>query len=159
MRAFQGYNPARKMSTAATQSPNAAELARKAGVRLTRQRCAVLQTVLDAHDHPTAALIYERTKPGVPGLSLATVYNTLETLHEAGLINRLHVDNASSRYCKNLVPHVHLINESTGEVTDIHLKEGLSIEDVFELPAGVCITGMEACLRGQFSAKTTTPST
>lgn len=145
------------MSDAQEQHPDAATLARKAGVRLTRQRLAVLQTVLDAEDHPTAALIYERTLRRDPALSLATVYNTLETLHEAGLINRLHFDDGTARYCKNLVPHVHLIDETTGEVLDIHLKEGLCAEDIFELPAGVCITGMEACLRGHFSSKPSTP--
>lgn len=144
------------MSTAATQPPNVADLARKVGVRLTRQRRAVLQTVLDSCDHPTAALIYERTSEHVPGISLATVYNTLETLNAAGLINRLHFDNSSSRYCPNLVPHAHLLNESTGEVTDIFLKPGLRAEDVFELPEGMCITGMEACLRGHFSSKKST---
>lgn len=134
-------------------------LARKAGLRLTPQRLAVLETLLDSCDHPTAARICERTRRRVPGISRATVYNALETLNEAGLINRLHLDHASSRYCPNLVPHVHLLNESTGEVTDIRLKAGLRAEDVFELPEGVCITGMEACLRGQFSAKTTHSAT
>lgn len=142
------------MSNAPAQSPNATDLARKAGVRLTRQRLAVLQTVLGSCDHPTAALIFERTKQRMPGISLATVYNSLETLNAVGLINRLHFDNSSSRYCPNLVPHAHLLNESTGEVTDIFLKAGLRAEDVFELPEGMCITGMEASLRGQFSAKT-----
>lgn len=130
-------------------------LARKAGLRLTPQRLAVLETLLDSCDHPTAARICERTRQRVPGISRATVYNALDTLNEAGLINRLHFDHDSSRYCPNLVPHVHLLNESTGEVTDIHLKAGLRAEDIFELPEGVCITSMEACLRGQFSAKTT----
>lgn len=151
------YHLARTMSTATLQHPQAADLARKAGVRLTQQRCAVLQTVLDSCDHPTAALIYERTMQRVPGISLATVYNALETLNAAGLINRLHFDNSSSRYCPNLIPHAHLLNESTGEVTDIFLKAGLRAEDVFELPEGMCITGMEACLRGHFSSKTSTP--
>ena len=157
MQAFQGYNRARKMSDAPEQHPDAATLARKAGVRLTRQRLAVLQTVLDAEDHPTAALIYERTLQQEPGLSLATVYNALETLHEAGLINRLHFDDGSARYCKNLVPHVHFIDETTGEVLDIHLKAGLCAEDIFELPEGVRITGMEASLRGHFSSKKSNP--
>lgn len=145
------------MSNAPAQHLNAAELARKAGVRLTQQRCAVLQTVLDSCDHPTAALIFERTKQSMPCISLATVYNTLETLNAAGLINRLHFDNSSSRYCPNLVPHAHLLNEQTGEVLDIRLKAGLRAEDVFELPEGMCVTGMEACLRGHFSSKKSTP--
>lgn len=157
MRAFQGYNRARKMNTTPEQHPDAATLARKAGVRLTRQRLAVLQTVLDAADHPTAALIYERTLQKESGLSLATVYNALDTLHEAGLINRLYFDDGTARYCKNLVPHVHLIDETTGEVLDIHLKAGLCAEDIFELPAGVRITGMEASLRGHFSSKKSNP--
>lgn len=130
-----------------------AEWARQSGIRLTRQRRAVLETVLHSDDHPTAALIFERTRQTEPGISLATVYNTLEKLNAAGMINRLHFDNASSRYCSNLVSHVHLIIEGSGEVHDIHMKKGITAADIFELPEGVCITGLEACLHGQFSAK------
>lgn len=126
----------------------ATSLIRRAGVRITRQRRAVLETILISHDHPTAALIYERTQSHMPGISLATVYNCLETLSETGIINHLNFDNGPSRFCPNLEPHVHLLDDSSNQVLDIQLKPGLRPEDVFELPPGTCVTRMDACLHG-----------
>ena len=126
----------------------AKSLVRRAGVRMTRQRRAVLETILNSHDHPTASQIYERTSRGCQGISLATVYNCLETMAGVGLINQLHFNNGPSRYCPNLVPHVHVLDDASNRVLDIHLKHGLRVEDIFDLPEGVQIRSMDACLRG-----------
>jgi Fur family peroxide stress response transcriptional regulator len=138
------------MVTSKSNSPRsmATSLVRNAGVRMTRQRRAVLETILASHDHPTAAIIFERTKAHMPGISLATVYNCLETLSESGIINHLNFDNGPSRFCPNLEPHVHLLDDTNNRVLDIQLKPGLRPEDVFELPEGTCVTRMDACLHG-----------
>lgn len=127
----------------------ATSLVIKAGMRMTQQRRAVLETILSSHDHPTAAMIYERTKANMPGISLATVYNCLESMAETGIINHLNFDNGPSRFCPNLEPHVHLLDDKTNRVLDVQLKSGLRPEDVFELPEGTCVTRMDACLRGR----------
>ena len=127
----------------------ATSLVIKAGMRMTQQRRAVLETILSSHDHPTAAMIYERTKANMPGISLATVYNCLESMAETGIINHLNFDNGPSRCCPNLEPHVHLLDDETNRVLDVQLKSGLRPEDVFELPEGTCVTRMDACLRGR----------
>ena len=126
----------------------ATSLVIKAGMRMTQQRRAVLETILCSHDHPTAAMIYERTKANMPGISLATVYNCLESMAETGIINHLNFDNGPSRFCPNLEPHVHLLDDETNRVLDVQLKSGLRPEDVFELPEGTCVTRMDACLHG-----------
>ena len=64
----------------------AAFMVRKAGVRMTRQRRAVIEVLLQSYDHPTAAQIFERAKDILPGISLATVYNCIETLAAEKLI-------------------------------------------------------------------------
>ena len=127
----------------------ATSLVIKAGMRMTQQRRAVLETILSSHDHPTAAMIYERTKANMPGISLATVYNCLESMAETGIINHLNFDNGPSRFCPNLEPHVHLLDDESNRVMDVQLKSGLRPEDVFELPEGTCVTRMDACLRGR----------
>ena len=127
----------------------ATSLVIKAGMRMTQQRRAVLETILSSHDHPTAAMIYERTKANMPGISLATVYNCLESMAETGIINHLNFDNGPSRFCPNLAPHVHLLDDESNRVLDVQLKPGLRPEDVFELPEGTCVTRMDACLRGR----------
>lgn len=77
------------------------KLINKARLRHTRQRRAVLETILQSHDHPSAATIFQRAVKRLPGISLATVYNCLEALSAKRIINQLHFDNGPSRYCPN----------------------------------------------------------
>lgn len=148
---YNHYKTNHKMT--ATHTPvgirrQAASLVKRAGVRMTRQRHVVLEVVLSSCDHPTAATIYERCRQHLSGISLATVYNSLEAMTEAGIINHLHFDNGPSRYCANLVPHVHMQDEANDRVIDVQLKEGLRPEDVFDLPEGTRVCRMDACLHG-----------
>ena len=140
-------DPTGKEVTRRTATP--AFMVRKAGVRMTRQRRAVIEVLLQSYDHPTAAQIYERAKEKLPGISLATVYNCIESLAEQKLINQLHFDNGPCRFCPNVEPHGHVMDDETNRVIDVQLKDGLSPEDVFELPEGVHIKSMEAYLHGE----------
>ncbi len=126
----------------------AAAMVKGAGVRMTRQRRAVLETIVASCDHPTAALIHERTRHSHGNISLATVYNCLDTMVEAGIINQLNFDNGPSRYCANFEPHVHLLDDASQQVMDVHLRPGVRLEDVFTLPEGARICRMDACLHG-----------
>lgn len=121
---------------------------RCARLRMTRQRRVVIDVLIDSDDHPTAAQIYERAKGLMPGISLATIYNSLEALVDAKLVNHLHPDNGPARYCPNVVPHIHLMDDRSQRVIDVQLKPGLRPEDVFDLPEGVTVETMEAYLHG-----------
>ncbi|MBR4309639.1 MAG: transcriptional repressor [Akkermansia sp.] len=122
-------------------------------LRMTRQRRIVIDILLASDDHPTAAQIYERARSMMPGISLATIYNSLDALVDAKLVNHLHPDNGPSRYCPNVVPHIHLMDDKTQRVIDVQLKEGLTPADVFDLPEGVTIDAMEAYLHGAIPDK------
>ncbi len=126
----------------------AAAMVKGAGVRLTRQRRAVLDVIVAACDHPTAALIHERARQTYGNISLATVYNCLDTMVAAGIINQLNFDNGPSRYCANFEPHVHLLDDASQQVIDVQLRPGVKLEDVFTLPEGARICRMDACLHG-----------
>ncbi len=129
-----------------------------AGVRMTRQRRAVLEVIVAACDHPTAALIHERTRQAHGNISLATVYNCLETMVAAGIINQLNFDNGPSRYCANFEPHVHLLDDASQQVVDVQLRPGVRLEDVFTLPEGARVCRMDACLHGIIPPSTSTHS-
>ncbi|MBE6417080.1 MAG: transcriptional repressor [Akkermansiaceae bacterium] len=122
-------------------------------LRMTRQRRIVIDVLIDSDDHPSAAQIYERAKLRMPGISLATIYNSLDALVDAKLVNHLHPDNGPSRYCPNVVPHIHLMDDNTQRVIDVQLKHGLTPQDVFDLPEGVTIDTMEAYLHGSIPDK------
>ena len=62
---------------------------KQAGMRLTPQRMAICEFVLNTDTHPTAAQIYENMRSEYPSLSLMTVYNTLNALVNLGMVNVL----------------------------------------------------------------------
>lgn len=118
-------------------------------VRLTTQRKAVLRALTENCGHPTVRELFEQTRKLVPNISLATIYNSLQALQEAGLVNHHRLSSGGARFCINKEPHVHMLDESTGRMMDVKLKAGVRLEDVFELPAGVSITSMRAYLHGR----------
>jgi Fur family peroxide stress response transcriptional regulator len=91
------------------------------GLRATPQRELVYRSLLEQRDHPTAEEVFARVKPEMPSISLATVYNCLETLVQCHLIRQVHRDRNSTRYCPNLRPHAHFHDEATGEIHDVDL--------------------------------------
>ena len=93
------------------------EQLRKRGVRLTPQRLAIAETVINSTDHPTVQQIHERVQDHFPSMTLATIYSTLDVLESGGLIQQLPFAK-QSRYESNLEPHVNLVCVQCGNVTD-----------------------------------------
>jgi Fur family transcriptional regulator, ferric uptake regulator len=92
---------------------------RAEGVRVTKQRLAILQVLREATDHPRADDILLRAKGIDPSVSLATVYRTLGVLEKAGTVLRNEFDGAGARYeLANTAHHDHLIDLDTGEVME-----------------------------------------
>jgi len=91
-----------------------------AGMRLTPQRIAICHLLTESDTHPTAAQIYETLKPTFASLSLATVYNTLETLVGLGAVNVLgHAGDDHVHYDADTEPHVNLACVSCHKIVDI----------------------------------------
>ena len=86
-----------KLSTESRETLNQA--LSQCGLRSTRQREQVYSILLGKHDHPTADEIYNRAKEEMPPISLATVYNCLDTLVECGLARQVNFERESTRYC------------------------------------------------------------
>ena len=84
------------------------ERMREWAVRVTPQRLAIAEVVLNSSDHPTVQQIYERVKGHFPSMTLATIYSTLGVLQKSGLIQELPFQK-QSRYEPNMEPHVNLV--------------------------------------------------
>jgi Fur family peroxide stress response transcriptional regulator len=97
---------------------------RAAGCRITEQRRVVLDYLADTQTHPSAHKVYEEARKRYSGLSLATVYNTLETLVKIGAIRVIEFNAADNRHETNLTPHVNLICTVCGKILDF--EEGFS---------------------------------
>ncbi|MCF6313745.1 MAG: transcriptional repressor [Verrucomicrobiales bacterium] len=118
------------------------------GLRMTKQRKLVYDVLLDERDHPTATEVYMRSKQRMSSISLATVYNCLETLSAAGLVKQVNVGRDASRYCPNLAQHAHFICVKCEQVLDIDLKNDKEVESVWELPEGARIDQLEVAMKG-----------
>lgn len=90
------------------------------GVRFTPQRQAILEYLLSTDSHPTAEEIYKQVKVRFPGVSLGTIYNTLNMLQENGYILELPCGDMSSRFDGNPVNHYHVMCSGCGKVVDFH---------------------------------------
>lgn len=80
---------------------------RQNGLRITPQRRAIVELLVDDDSHPTAAQVYERLLPTMPDISRATVYNTLHELSELGELRLVHdLPEGGHRYdTKNEIHH------------------------------------------------------
>ncbi|MDY7110462.1 MAG: transcriptional repressor, partial [Planctomycetota bacterium] len=96
-------------------------------LRCTRQRMAVFEALRESHSHPTAEELYRIVRPGMEKLSLATVYNALEALCTAGLVQRMPMSNGCCRYDADTEWHLHVRFPETAEIEDLpaHLSEKL----------------------------------
>lgn len=120
----------------------------QSGLRSTRQREVVYGVVAVAKDHPTADEIFARCRQEMPTISLATVYNCLETLHDCSLIRQVNFERESTRYEPNLQPHAHFYCDKSGQVMDVQLPEELFAKLTSLLPQTASLSSIELNFRG-----------
>lgn len=131
-----------------TTQPAYEETISHSGHRLTPQRREVYNVLLEDRDHPTATEVFLRAKKRVPTISLATVYNCLETLVECGLAKQVNVEREATRYCPNLSEHGHFVCDSCGIVSDIPVAKGGALTQFLKVPTGFSVNHSEITLRG-----------
>jgi Fe2+ or Zn2+ uptake regulation protein len=87
--------------------------------RVTPQRLAIAAAVRDLDRHATAEQIYTDVAGRMPGVSLPTVYATLELLEEIGLVRRIASDSGTALFDPRTDEHHHLVCRVCGAIADI----------------------------------------
>ncbi|ALX48947.1 peroxide-responsive transcriptional repressor PerR [Lentibacillus amyloliquefaciens] len=113
---------------------------RGSGVRITPQRHAVLEYLLNSMIHPTADDIYKALESKFPNMSVATVYNNLRVLRQIGLVRELTYGDSSSRFDYNSSEHYHIICEECGKIEDFHYPVLDEVESLAEQVTGFDVT-------------------
>lgn len=90
---------------------------RKEGFRITPQRMAIVDYVMNTEEHPSAEHIHKVIQKQHPMVSLSTVYKTLDLLREKRLLNEIEV-NGESRFDPNTGEHVNLVCLNCGIIED-----------------------------------------
>lgn len=96
---------------------------RARGQRVTPQRLAIAAVLRDMDHHATAEEIHGLVGKRVPGISLPTVYSTLELMEDLGLVRRLVTDGGSALFDARTDGHHHAICRYCGLVTDIRAAQ------------------------------------
>jgi Fur family ferric uptake transcriptional regulator len=96
------------------------ELIRSHGLRRTPQRQATLEAVAAASGHATAEDIVKRVRRKLPAVSPSTVYRTLASLEEVGILCHAHLGHTASVYHVGTAGlHQHLVCERCGAMQEV----------------------------------------
>lgn len=90
-------------------------------LELTKQRRTVLRVIRESDKHLTANEVFEDARRLLPGISFATVYNSLRYLKQEGLIGEIRFGTDANLYDRKLTRHDHAICNNCGKLVDIEL--------------------------------------
>jgi Fur family transcriptional regulator, peroxide stress response regulator len=96
---------------------------RKSGAKLTNQRMEIYREVAMSEEHPYAEEIYSRVRKRLPSISLDTVYRTLWSLLDLGLISTLGPPRKTVRFDANMDSHHHFVCTKCGMTVDFYSKK------------------------------------
>lgn len=135
---------------AATMTPQdrAKQWLAKGGLRPTRQRVALAELLIgDGHDrHVTAESLFEAAGRAGASVSLATVYNTLRSFTEVGLLAEITVDASRSYFDTRTDEHAHFFWEDDAHLTDAP-QGAVAFAKLPEAPEGAEISRVDVVLR------------
>ncbi|MDA0329143.1 MAG: transcriptional repressor [Gemmatimonadetes bacterium] len=119
------------------------------GQRFTEQRAAVFRYLSHTDVHPTADDVFLAVRLALPGISLATVYKSLETLVGCGLAVKLSYADAAARYDGRTDPHHHARCIACSRVVDLpgDLSRG-EVDALRDRATGFTVTGYRLELSG-----------
>lgn len=133
-------------------------LLRGHGLRVTQQREEIYAELASSRSHPSADELFAAVRRRQPGMSLATVYNTLEAFATAGLCLKI-PSSGATRYDADITDHVHIHTED-GRVIDVPSELGRDLlasisPDAIarvERELGVSISGVKLGFTGSVSS-------
>ncbi len=104
---------------------------REKGLKLTAQRLAVIDVLVEKNLlHPSARVIYDAAKGRTRGLSLSTVYLTLNELSKHGIIKTLEFDKMENRYEGTVTDHINLVCKNCRRIMDYKLPVDIDSGEV-----------------------------
>ncbi len=142
------------------KEPDIPEILKSVGLRVTPQRDAILRHIIDRKGHMSADQIYRFMQGSLPNLSVSTVYNTLKSLSDAGLIREIKFGDGASLFDANREPHHHMVCTvckelfdfyllATPDLTQIAQQVHFHIEEYHIQVKGIC----DACQRRMIDVK------
>jgi Fe2+ or Zn2+ uptake regulation protein len=119
---------------------------RASGLKVTPQRQLLFRLLHDNCTHPTADSLFSEASQQMPGISLRTVYQTLNDLTEMGELLTIDVGTGSARFDPNVSDHHHAVCDECGAVHDVYVNrapemrglDGFAVADAHIVFRGLC---------------------
>ncbi len=142
-----GANSAMAKSEGGVLPTQALERLARAGLRPTRQRVALARRLFTGQDrHVTAKGLHGEVLADDASVSLATVYNTLRQLEEAGELRELVVESGRSFFDTNTTHHHHFYFEESGILVDLPV-DSVTLGAMPPPPPGATIARVDIIVR------------
>lgn len=116
---------------------------------LTKQRQAVLSVIRESEKHLTANEVFDSARVLLPGISFATVYNSLHFLKQEGHIGEIRFGNDSTRYDRKLSRHDHALCNNCGKLVDLEIALPIDLMEKAAMQSSFKAESVEVTLRGQ----------
>ena len=114
----------------------------------TKQRQTVLRVIRESNEHLTANEVFDDARRLLPGISFATVYNSLRYLKEAGHIAEISFGNGASRFDALTTRHDHAICNNCGKLVDMEIELPQEVVDFAAEFSKFKLESIELTLRG-----------
>lgn len=108
-----------------------------AGIKLTHQRLDIFAELINSSGHPSVDEVYARIQKRNPSIAIDTVYRTLATFDDIGVIKKLHIMGEKALFDKNIDRHHHFVCTRCKGIQDIYWPEF----DRAEAPAQAQVKG------------------
>jgi len=97
---------------------NLREKLQEKGLKVTPQRVAIFEAIMQLDNHPTANDIIACIKINHPNISVGTVYKVLDTFVENNLLKKVKTEKDTLRYDPYVSNHHHLYCAETERIED-----------------------------------------
>jgi Fe2+ or Zn2+ uptake regulation protein len=140
------------------------EAFRRQNLKVTPQRQLLFRLLHGNGAHPSAEALFAQASELMPGISLRTVYQTLNDLTAMGELQSVSVGSGPARFDPNTDDHHHAVCQQCGEVTDVYVSDlvGLHVDglDGFQpRSARLVLTGMcRRCAESSANSDSSRPS-
>lgn len=118
----------------------------RAGLRPTQQRSALAELLFRGDRHVTAEQLHKEAAGAGSDVSLATVYNTLHSFRQAGLVREVAIEGSQAYFDTNTSNHNHFYFEDTREVVDIPQRQ-IELQQLPTPPEGYEIAHVDVVVR------------
>ena len=131
------------------------EKCKENGLSMTPQRLAIYKELIKSRDHPSAENIYTRIRTIFPDIAIDTVYRTMSTFSQIGVVHVVEGYGEAKRYDPDMEPHHHFRCMHCNKIVDIdgntfgklkipnRLKQKYNVSNVKIVLEGEC----DRCLR------------